>query len=313
MDSLDFDSRDIDEFEDLIEGLYSKTAIRPAADDMYARITRDVLTPTVSFDETDYRFDLEFDGDPGEFLLLTDVVSGTVQMDGEPGQNFGPGEMFVLIRPGLPHNGIHRHALLRHVMIDAAMLRRVSLQDDEAGTLKLPENRAVSPQAARSLRRTIREVRQNVLSTDDQHSRLAASTAAQYLAARILTTLTSDSMRSSMTGTGRDANCETLRRAISFIESNPDRDISVSDIARAAYVSPRALQLTFRRRLDTTPMAYLQRVRLEEAHDALRSATPGDGTTVSRTALDWGFTNPGRFAALHRRAFGESPNDTLRS
>lgn len=109
------------------------------------------------------------------------------------------------------------------------------------------------------------------------------------------------------------ANPDTLRRAIAFIEAHPDVDLALPDIARAACVTPRALQLAFRRRLDTTPMAYLRRIRLERARRDLSAAAPGDGTSVTTVAYRWGFSTPSRFSQHYRAAYGESPSQTLRS
>ena len=75
----------------------------------------------------------------------------------------------------------------------------------------------------------------------------------------------------------RDAHPDTLRRAISFIETNPDVDLTITGIARAACVTPRALQLAFRRHLDTTPLGCLRRVRLDRARAGLRAATAACG------------------------------------
>jgi transcriptional regulator GlxA family with amidase domain len=86
----------------------------------------------------------------------------------------------------------------------------------------------------------------------------------------------------------------------------------VAEIARAASVTPRAVQLAFRRHLDTTPTAYLRRVRLEQAHRQLRDATPGDGITVAEVAARWGFT-PSRFTERYRAAYGVLPSHTLRT
>jgi len=61
----------------------------------------------------------------------------------------------------------------------------------------------------------------------------------------------------------RDATSATVRRAIAFLDQHPDTDISVADIAAAAHVSIRAVQVACRRHLDTTPMQYLRTVRLD--------------------------------------------------
>jgi transcriptional regulator GlxA family with amidase domain len=104
----------------------------------------------------------------------------------------------------------------------------------------------------------------------------------------------------------------TLRRAVDFVETRRGLEIDIEAIARDVGVSPRAIQLSFRRHLDCTPTAYVRGVRLRGAHDQLRDARRGDGLTVSRVALDWGFNNPSRFAAYYRRTYGRSPGETLR-
>jgi anti-anti-sigma factor len=103
----------------------------------------------------------------------------------------------------------------------------------------------------------------------------------------------------------------TAGRAIAFIEERARDDISVADIAAAAFVTVRAVQLAFRQHLDTTPLTYLRQVRLERAHDELLSADP-DRTTVTAVAAGWHFTNASRFAAYYRAAYGVPPALTLR-
>jgi transcriptional regulator GlxA family with amidase domain len=75
-------------------------------------------------------------------------------------------------------------------------------------------------------------------------------------------------------------------------------------------VSVRGLQMAFRKTLDMTPLDYLRRVRLSEAHRELQAATP-DATTVTDVSRRWGFTNSSRFAHAYREEFGESPRQTL--
>ncbi|MCJ1705561.1 helix-turn-helix domain-containing protein [Rathayibacter sp. VKM Ac-2926] len=72
------------------------------------------------------------------------------------------------------------------------------------------------------------------------------------------------------------------------------------------------LQEAFRRTLDTTPMAYLRRQRLERVREELLVAAPG-AVSVTEVATRWGFIHLSRFAAGYRAAFSENPSDTLRS
>lgn len=110
-----------------------------------------------------------------------------------------------------------------------------------------------------------------------------------------------------MASGSRDGPPETLRRAICFTEEHAQQDISVADIAAAGQVTVRAVQFAFRRHLDTTPMAYLQRIRLERARAELLAAGPGAGT-ITALAYRWGFSSPSRFSALYRRAYGVVPS-----
>jgi AraC-like DNA-binding protein len=103
----------------------------------------------------------------------------------------------------------------------------------------------------------------------------------------------------------------SLRRATDYIEENAGSAITISDIAEAAGVTPRALQYGFARHLDSSPMRYLRRVRMESARRELQQTDPASATTVAEISRRWGFATPGRFAADYRVAYGESPSRTL--
>jgi transcriptional regulator GlxA family with amidase domain len=111
--------------------------------------------------------------------------------------------------------------------------------------------------------------------------------------------------------TGTTPTRAPLRRAVAFIDENAHTDITVADIAAAASVTIRAVQLAFQRHLGTSPMGYLRRVRLDHAHQDLTRSSPGDGLTVTAVAYRWGFRSSSRFAAAYRRAYGVAPSYTL--
>lgn len=104
---------------------------------------------------------------------------------------------------------------------------------------------------------------------------------------------------------------KVIKRAVELIEAHAAEPLTVEDVAEAVGISVRALQEGFRRFLDTTPMNQLRDVRLGHIRAELAVADP-TRTTVSEVATRWGFLHPGRFAALYRRRFGESPSATLR-
>lgn len=108
------------------------------------------------------------------------------------------------------------------------------------------------------------------------------------------------------------AQPQTLRGAIAFIEENAHLDIRLTDIAAAIGVTPRTVQYTFRRHLDTTPLEYLRRERLHRAHRDLQAADPSVDT-VMEIAGRWRFGHPGRFSMAYKEAFGIPPSRTLRA
>ncbi|MGW0521670.1 AraC family transcriptional regulator [Crossiella sp. NPDC003009] len=106
---------------------------------------------------------------------------------------------------------------------------------------------------------------------------------------------------------------QVLRRAMAYCEEHAAEPVTPADMALAARVGVRSLQRAFRIHLDTTPLAYLYRVRLDRAHRDLLAIAEGRASgSVTDVALRWGFTHLGRFAAQYRQAYGQPPVHTLR-
>ena len=118
-----------------------------------------------------------------------------------------------------------------------------------------------------------------------------------------------------LAGPGR-AGPATVRRALAHAEAHAHEPIGVEDLARAAGIGVRALQLAYVQHVGCSPTAHLRRVRLQRAHAELAAAAPpsadGSGTSVAAVALRWGFT-PGAFSAAYRAHYGRSPSTTLRA
>jgi AraC-like DNA-binding protein len=100
-----------------------------------------------------------------------------------------------------------------------------------------------------------------------------------------------------------------VKRAIEYIEANLDEPIGFTDIAAASGIPGRTLSQHFRRFRATTPMRYLRDARLDKVHETLRKAEPEE--SIMSIAGNWGFSHMGRFAAVYRERFGESPSETL--
>lgn len=86
--------------------------------------------------------------------------------------------------------------------------------------------------------------------------------------------------------------------------------VQLADLAQAAGVSVRTLNMLCHRFHGVSPMDLLRNMRLDAAHAALR-AKPH--VSVTETALQYGFGHLGRFSAYYRQRFGQLPKYTLGS
>ncbi|MDN3721943.1 helix-turn-helix transcriptional regulator [Roseibium salinum] len=102
-----------------------------------------------------------------------------------------------------------------------------------------------------------------------------------------------------------------VKRAIDYMQANMHTPITLTEIAAAAGVSARTLQIGFREFRQTTPLLYLRKIRLQAVRDELSS--PENKLPVNEVALKWGFNHMGRFAAQYKAAYGEAPSNTIKT
>lgn len=103
-----------------------------------------------------------------------------------------------------------------------------------------------------------------------------------------------------------------VEQALRLVAAEQSGDRTILDLAAELGISLRALQLGFRRELNTTPHEYLRASRLARVHEELARADVRR-TTVSAVANKWGFAHHSRFVRAYRELFAESPAQTLRS
>lgn len=108
----------------------------------------------------------------------------------------------------------------------------------------------------------------------------------------------------------RTERTRKLRQAAEFVHAHADQPITTSDIAVAAGLHTRTLQLLMNEHLGSSPTAYVRNVRLDRVRQDLLSAEPGD-VRVADVARRWGFGHLGRFASCYTERFGELPRATL--
>lgn len=114
-----------------------------------------------------------------------------------------------------------------------------------------------------------------------------------------------------LAGPAPAAGLRPVSKAVELLRENPAHPWTLTELAAAVSLSGRSLQEGFRRSLDTTPMGYLRRLRLEKVREELMSADP-ETISVTEVAARWGFGHLGRFAAAYRTEYAERPSETLR-
>jgi AraC-like DNA-binding protein len=100
-----------------------------------------------------------------------------------------------------------------------------------------------------------------------------------------------------------------LREAADYIRANLRQNLTIGEIAAAMQCSSRSLQVAFARHYGFSPNQFLRNCRLEAAHVELLEGNK----TITSVALDYGFSNAGRFAKYFQQHFGKHPSDILRN
>ncbi len=259
-------------------------------------------------------FDMNFEAvaEPLDVLGIGRIRSGRVsyRQQGED-IGYGPGDICLALQPGRPWEATVQHVDTDFAFFDLGLLEEVATGIAEP--VRLLAHHPISAAAGVFWWRTFSFVSDTVASIPEvMDSPIAVAQSARILAAATLATFPNTAVTDPTFQDRHDAHPDTLRRAIAFIEANPDADLCVADIAAASFVTIRAVQLAFRRHLGTTPMAYLRRVRLDRAHYDLLAADGSGDDTVTAIAARWGFLSPSAFTARYRAAYGQLPSQTLR-
>jgi AraC-like DNA-binding protein len=292
---------DLDAAQEVLSAAYGTMRIDGGRERSWMRMASQLLGP-IRFDEVGGRIELEVSSEPQQSYIFGHLDGGRVRYRANGEEHLvAPGEVFLTAKPGLAYRAAIHDPRAMLVVVDQSVVDGVVSGAYFSGC------GAVSHSAAASWRSTCVHLRDQVLSVF-QGEPLVVANATRLFVAITLATFP-HSMPEEWASDRRDAHPLTVRRAIAFIEDNAARDITAADIAHAARVSIRALQLAFRRHLDTTPMTYLRRVRLSCADADLRAANG----SVTAIAARWGYARPSVFAAHYRAAYGVSPSRILRS
>jgi AraC-like DNA-binding protein len=174
--------------------------------------------------------------------------------------------------------------------------------------LSAPRLTPISPTLATVWRDTSRLLANRVLIAADAYDRDLLRT--QMIGALTASTIEAFGLseQTEDEGEGEGRRSQVRTRAEEFMRHRLRDPISIPDIAHAAGVSIRGLQLAYQRHGDVSPVMRLRQLRMEAARETLQSGEPASVASVARR---FGYGNAGRFAAHYRNHFGESPSATL--
>jgi AraC-like DNA-binding protein len=311
-----FETADVELAEDRLSRTYGSMRLSARGERRGMRLAVAALTPAARLDHASFTMSFDVNATPLGTLIFGELKSGFVRHGSDHGDRYcRPGQVYLVTQPEHHYTATVEDAEVEALVVQPALLTQ--LADTAPGRIKQPVRftgyEPHSPKATQRWHAAYSYVRDTVLTCSDAVSQpLVAISAARLLVATALATFPNNALTDPTVEDRHDASSPAVRRAVAFIEENAHRDITVADIAAAASVTVRAIQLGFRRHEDTTPTQYLRRVRLGRARDDLVTGDPAS-QTVTAVAYRWGFSSPSRFAAAYRYAYGVTPGHALRA
>ncbi len=249
-----------------------------------------------------------------DFYLLQFTLEGECELWQGTHHNVLPARSVAIVNPGRPFRKAWmpraRQLLLR---IDRRLVERefrAWTGGDESGGIEFDMPPVDDVTKVGTLALYVRMVCDDLKNEASDLSRpLVADRVASGLVSLLLTSMPNNKKRAIETASKATAPF-FVRRVEQFIEEHARDTIALADLTGVAGVSTRALQTSFRRFRNTTPMAYLRSVRLELARTELMKAGR-QGSSVATVANAVGLGHLGRFARDYDARFGELPSHTL--
>ena len=207
---------------------------------------------------------------PGSLLL------GNLGQSFECGHEHGVGDRCIAFR--------YTPEYFETLAIDAG----VCLAEAHFHVLRVPPVQALSPVVARACAALTESA---FVAWEELSLQLAVQTL------RLLASVTRQPIEAAPAAVAR------VTRTVRMIERQPSAELSLSDLAQEAGLSPYHFLRTFERLTGLTPHQFVLRARLREA--ALRLSH--ERTSILNVALDCGFGDISNFNRAFRREFGMSP------
>ena len=107
------------------------------------------------------------------------------------------------------------------------------------------------------------------------------------------------------------AHSRSVRVGMDYMMAHLSEPLTLGRVADRAMVSPRALQVAFKKETGESPMRWLRSRRLDHARRLLEGTTHSP-VAVTEAAFSVGFVHLGYFSRRYAEQFGEAPSSTRR-
>ena len=104
---------------------------------------------------------------------------------------------------------------------------------------------------------------------------------------------------------------KVVEKVKGFVLANPKDKASIKKLARVCHMSEKNLYRVFDNVLQVSVGDYVRKLRMEIVHEDIKKSK--GNVNITDIAIDYGYTNQGRFSKQYKDYFGERPIDTLRS
>ncbi len=258
--------------------------------------------------------------DPGcleSFFLLQIPIAGAAQISTASCQiESAPGVAASVLSPTIPTRMIWERDCAKLILLIERRLveqRAAALAGTVSRAVEFDPAIDLDTQGGRTLQAQVAHLADLAESLGPQ--RRCTPVAAAVIRESILDTLL-NGQRHSLSNSievfsgGAEALPLNLKRARDCLHAQTCEPLDLEQLAQAAGVGIRALQLGFRRYFGTSISGMLQDLRLAHLNARLKIARPGEN--ITDIAFDLGFTHLSRMANVYRIKFGEAPSDTLR-
>jgi AraC-like DNA-binding protein len=257
--------------------------------------------------------------DPGclqRFFLLQIPLQGATRVRvGSRDIETSPMSTASLLSPTVPTRMIWNDCAQLILLLDRRLLeqRAAALSGKAAGAVEFDPVVDLNAPAARGLSAKLDQLLTLAerLGPSGRLSAIAIADWRETLLDHLLNGQRHDRSQAIRTFSGKTEGLpRALRTARDCLEASASEPLDLAELACAAGIGIRALQLGFRRHFGLSISEMLLDMRLANLHARLSQAVPD--TSITDIAFDLGFTHLSRMSGAYRTKFGETPSATLR-